>query len=362
MGTTDTALDADWLGVVPALGRGSGRDPGRHPDHRRAGPRDGHARQRRRPHAGDRQLRRGRRLRRAAGALRPGTSLLRDQRGARRGRLRRRRRAGDHRPHRRLAERQARRLHYALSVAVADGPTMADVAFGFVHDFGAREQWWARRGEGAWRDGVPLDPTLRRAPLTRRPARAAGDRVLRPAVGARGRSSRSRAVTRRLRALGTIASTLCQVAAARFDAMVTLAAVPRRRRRRGPADRARGRRLHQLRRPRRSARGAAGRDPQLPAGRGPHRRRRCTSWRRSAARDGHRLDPGREDRRLPGRHRRRRHPARRPARAGRRVRAARDRLHRAGARAPAATPGGHRPARVGADQHRGDAQPAGPGA
>jgi myo-inositol-1(or 4)-monophosphatase len=30
--------------------------------------------------------------------------------------------------------------HYALSVAVADGPTMADVAFGFVHDFGAREQ------------------------------------------------------------------------------------------------------------------------------------------------------------------------------------------------------------------------------
>ena len=50
--------------------------------------------------------------------------------------------------------------HYALSVAVADGPTMADVAFAFVHDFGAREQWWARRGEGAWRDGVPLDPTL----------------------------------------------------------------------------------------------------------------------------------------------------------------------------------------------------------
>ncbi len=37
---------------------------------------------------------------------------------------------------------------------------MADVAFAFVHDFGAREQWWARRGEGAWRDGALLDPTL----------------------------------------------------------------------------------------------------------------------------------------------------------------------------------------------------------
>ena len=41
-------------------------------------------------------------------------------------------------------------LHYALSVAVADGDTMADVAFAFVHDFGAGEQWWAWRGQGAW--------------------------------------------------------------------------------------------------------------------------------------------------------------------------------------------------------------------
>ncbi len=50
--------------------------------------------------------------------------------------------------------------HYALSVAVADGETMADVAFGFVHDFGAGEEWWARRGEGAWLNGERLDPSL----------------------------------------------------------------------------------------------------------------------------------------------------------------------------------------------------------
>ena len=57
--------------------------------------------------------------------------------------------------------------HYALSVAVADGPTMADVAFGFVHDFGVGEQFWAWRGQGAWLDsptgppgGRRLDPTL----------------------------------------------------------------------------------------------------------------------------------------------------------------------------------------------------------
>ncbi len=82
---------------------------------------------------------------------------------------------------------------------------MADVAFGFVHDFGAREQWWARRGEGAWRDGVPLDPTLpeRRSRDGRLellgsspPTRAGCAAAIEPLTAA----------TRRLRALGTIAS------------------------------------------------------------------------------------------------------------------------------------------------------------
>jgi myo-inositol-1(or 4)-monophosphatase len=111
--------------------------------------------------------------------------------------------------------------HYALSVAVAEGPTMADVVFAFVHDFGAREQWWARRGEGAWRDGVALDPTL--------PERRARDGRL-ELLGIESSDPRwvaaaiepLCATTRRLRALGTIAATLCQVAAARFDGMVTL--------------------------------------------------------------------------------------------------------------------------------------------
>ena len=50
-------------------------------------------------------------------------------------------------------------LHYALSVAVADGKTMADVAFGFVHDFGCAEEWWAARDQGAWLNGRRLDPS-----------------------------------------------------------------------------------------------------------------------------------------------------------------------------------------------------------
>jgi myo-inositol-1(or 4)-monophosphatase len=111
--------------------------------------------------------------------------------------------------------------HYALSVAVADGDTMADVVFAFVHDFGAGEQWWARRGEGAWLNGEALDPTL--------PERRTGDGKL-ELLGIESSDPRwvqasiepLVACAHRLRALGTIAATLCQVAAARYDGMVTL--------------------------------------------------------------------------------------------------------------------------------------------
>ena len=75
-------------------------------------------------------------------------------------------RASDHRPDRRLAEREA--LIPALR-AVGRGrrrDTVADVVFGFVHDFGAGEEFWAWRGQGAWLDGRSrlsgpqrLDPT-----------------------------------------------------------------------------------------------------------------------------------------------------------------------------------------------------------
>jgi myo-inositol-1(or 4)-monophosphatase len=112
-------------------------------------------------------------------------------------------------------------LHYALSVAVADGDTMADVAFGFVHDFGCAEEWWATRHEGAWLNGRRLDPA--------RGERRARDGKL-ELVGIESADptwvqdsiTGLVASAHRLRALGTIASTLCQVAAARFDGMVTL--------------------------------------------------------------------------------------------------------------------------------------------
>ena len=112
-------------------------------------------------------------------------------------------------------------LHYALSVAVADGETAGDVAFGFVHDFGAHEQWWAHRGQGAFVNGQRLDPGA--------PERRSRDGRL-ELLGIESADPRwvaqsidgLQACAHRLRALGTIAGTLCQVAAARFDGMVTL--------------------------------------------------------------------------------------------------------------------------------------------
>src|SRR5450755_104339 len=111
--------------------------------------------------------------------------------------------------------------HYALSVAVANGETMNDVVFGFVYDFGPSEEWWARKGEGAWLDGTRLDPTLgeRRSHDGRLEVlgiEAADPRWVSDSIDPLMQSAY------RLRALGTIAASLCQVAAARFDGMVTL--------------------------------------------------------------------------------------------------------------------------------------------
>ena len=45
---------------------------------------------------------------------------------------------------------------FSLSVAVADGPAMGDVVFGYVYDFGSGEEWTATRGGGAQLNGAAL--------------------------------------------------------------------------------------------------------------------------------------------------------------------------------------------------------------
>ncbi|MCX6370894.1 MAG: hypothetical protein NTZ58_06535 [Solirubrobacterales bacterium] len=110
---------------------------------------------------------------------------------------------------------------YSISIAVADGPTMADVGFGFVHDFGSDEQWHAIRGEGAWLNGQGLAPVA--------PERRSEDGRL-EVVLVEGASPFNLAAStpaliagaHRVRAFGSMAISCCQVAAGRADAMVSL--------------------------------------------------------------------------------------------------------------------------------------------
>jgi myo-inositol-1(or 4)-monophosphatase len=110
--------------------------------------------------------------------------------------------------------------HHAVSIAVAEGPTMADVVFGFVQDFGPDEEWVAWSGRGARLNGMPLDATLGE--------RRAGGRL--EVVGVESTDPRwvvasadeLEKVAHRIRAIGTMASAICQVAGARFDGMVSL--------------------------------------------------------------------------------------------------------------------------------------------
>ena len=108
---------------------------------------------------------------------------------------------------------------YAVSIAVADDDTMGGVSFGYVKDLGSGEEWWAERGAGAFLDGaqlpqLPEDSELELLALEMiRPQHVLSTAEALAATGAA-----------RLRAIGSVALSLCFVAASRFDALVTLAA------------------------------------------------------------------------------------------------------------------------------------------
>src|SRR3954452_10546023 len=112
--------------------------------------------------------------------------------------------------------------HHALSVAVATGTTMADVVFGFVYDLGPGEEWRAIAGQGAYLNDVRLDrpPPERRTPDGRLELLAVESADPRWLAAA---SDDLVAATRRIRAMGSVAVSMCQVAATRVDAMASLA-------------------------------------------------------------------------------------------------------------------------------------------
>ena len=105
---------------------------------------------------------------------------------------------------------------FALSLAVAEGPTMRDVVFGFVHDFGTGEEWTATRGSGAFLDGDPLaspgpKDAIEILSFEGTTTTAIAERI-ESMIGVAGR----------VRVMGSLALSLCHLAAGRVDGVVCL--------------------------------------------------------------------------------------------------------------------------------------------
>jgi myo-inositol-1(or 4)-monophosphatase len=105
---------------------------------------------------------------------------------------------------------------HSLSIAVASGPSMADVEFGFVHDFGADEEFSARRGGGANLGDTAARVAASNGKLEVVGLESAEPEWSRPALEVLSGKAY------RLRVVGSIAITAAYVATGRFDAMLSL--------------------------------------------------------------------------------------------------------------------------------------------
>ena len=105
---------------------------------------------------------------------------------------------------------------FSFSLAVAEGPTMDDVVFGYVYDFGSGEEWTAERGSGARLGGRALDgvgpkETIEILSFEGTTTPAIAERIA-GVVGIAGR----------VRVMGSLALSLCHLAAGRVDAVCSL--------------------------------------------------------------------------------------------------------------------------------------------
>jgi myo-inositol-1(or 4)-monophosphatase len=105
---------------------------------------------------------------------------------------------------------------FSLSIAVASGPTMGDVDFGFVHDFGTEEEWTANRGDGARLNGHLLDGDLPKERIEI----LAFEATLTASVAEKAAAVVD--LAHRLRIMGSLALSLCHLAAGRVDAVCSL--------------------------------------------------------------------------------------------------------------------------------------------
>lgn len=103
-----------------------------------------------------------------------------------------------------------------VSIAVASGDRMQDVEVAMVAELSPARDWWALRGGGAFCDGDPL------ARLEPGPLELLGVETARPERVVEHLEALRQVGARRIRALGSVAASMCLVAAGRLDAMVSL--------------------------------------------------------------------------------------------------------------------------------------------
>jgi len=107
---------------------------------------------------------------------------------------------------------------FSVSIAVAEGPTMKDVVFGFVHDFGTGEEWTATRGGGAQLNGNQLGEVRPKVPIEV----LALEATLAATVA--DKAVAFAPLAERIRIMGSLALSLCYLAAGRVDAVCSLKA------------------------------------------------------------------------------------------------------------------------------------------
>ena len=105
---------------------------------------------------------------------------------------------------------------FAVSIAFAAGPTMGDVDFGYIYDFGSGEEWTATRGGGALLNGRPLGPDRPKDEIEI----ISFEATLTSSVAEQ--AARMVGLAYRLRIMGSLALSLCHLAAGRVDAVCSL--------------------------------------------------------------------------------------------------------------------------------------------
>jgi len=105
---------------------------------------------------------------------------------------------------------------FSVSIAVADGAVMRDVFFAYVFDFGTREEWTARRGEGAFLNGERLDGPGPKEEVEMLSFEATTTELVAEQI------ADMVGIADRTRIMGSLALSLCHLAAGRVDGVCSL--------------------------------------------------------------------------------------------------------------------------------------------